>query len=275
MRYLKTWQSKFRTCYDVWEERNKRAMANRLAPEQEAQLAALICKRNRIYQEVKLLEKDKATFKEAFIMERDHLFPLEDEIKSFWQEKGYIDMLERQDVNVGLKSLDGGMALPAVYEDICLTYDDWEFFHQWLFVVKQNGKWGLVDKSLKVQIPFEYDKIFRKPGAPNHYILIKDGKQGVASIDFPREKVDIMVPVEMDAILYVPGWDLTLFTKDGKWGWWFPDNTAYYKNYCYPECDEIFVQPIEEVWKLEDDQDEIFVVRKGKRYYDIVYFTTK
>lgn len=275
MEFLKTWQSKFRTCTEVWEECNERAMANRLNLEQEAQLATLIRERNHIYQEVKLLEKDKATFKETFIMERDRLFPLEEEIKLLWQENGYSDMLVRKDGYVGLKSLDGGMALPAVYEDICLTYDDYEFFHQWFFVVKQNGKWGLVDKSLNVQIPFEYDKIFRKPGAPNHYILITDGKQGVASIDFPGEKVDIMVPVEMDAIFYVPGWDLTLFIKDGKWGWWFPDNTAYYKNYCYPECDEIFVQPIEEVWKMEDDQDEIFIVRKEKRYYDIVYFTTK
>ena len=216
----------------------------KLSPEQEAHLATLIRERNHIYQEVKLLERDKATYKEAFIMERDRLFPLENEIKLFWQENGYSDMLVRKDGYVGLKSLDGGMALPAVYEDICLTYDDWEFFYQWLFVVKRNGKWGLVDKSMNVQIPFEYDKIFRKPGAPHHYILIKDGKQGVVSIDFPREKVDIMVPVEMDAIYHVPGWDLTLFTKDGKWGWWFPDHTAYYKNYCYPECDEIFVQPI-------------------------------
>lgn len=37
-------------------------MANRLTPEQEAQLATLICKRNRIYQEVKLLEEMKATY---------------------------------------------------------------------------------------------------------------------------------------------------------------------------------------------------------------------
>ena len=275
MEFFKTWQSNFRTCVEVWEECNEKAMANKLNPEKEAQLATLIRERNHIYQEVKLLERDKATYKEAFIMERDRLFPLEEEIKLFWQENGYSDMLVRKDGYVGLKSLDGGIALPAVCEDICLTYDDYEFFHQWFFVVKQNGKWGLVDKSLNVQIPFEYDKIFRKPGTPNHYILIKDGKQGVASIDFPGEKVDITVPVEMDAIFYVPGWDLTLFTKDGKWGWWFPDNTAYYKNYCYPECDEIFVQPIEEVWKMEDDQDEIFIVKKGKRYYDIVYFTTK
>ena len=275
MEFIKTWQSKFQTCTDVWEECNNKAMANRLTPEQEAQLATLICERKRIYQEEKQLEKGEATFIEACKMLSEQQFPLEEEIRTFWKGYGYSEMLVRKDGLVGLKSLNGGIALPAIYEDVCLTYDDYEFFHQWLFVVKQNGKWGLVDKSLNVQIPFEYDKIFRKPGAPNHYILIKDGKQGVASIDFPGEKVDIMVPVEMDAIYHVPGWDLTLFSKDGKWGWWFPDNTAYYKNYCYPECDEIFVQPIEEVWKMEDDQDEIFIVRKGKRYYDIVYFTSK
>ncbi|MBO4820895.1 MAG: hypothetical protein J5548_05460 [Prevotella sp.] len=59
---LKTRQSTFRTCYEVWEKCNKKAMANRLTPEQEAQLATLICKRNRIYQEVKLLEEMKATY---------------------------------------------------------------------------------------------------------------------------------------------------------------------------------------------------------------------
>lgn len=275
MEFIRTWQSKFRTCTEVWEEHNKRATANSLLPEQEVQLASLVSEHNRILQKINLLVKDKTTFEEASIMSRYRLFPLEDKIRLFLQENGSPNMLLEENGLVGLKSLDGGMALPAIYEDVCLTYNDYEFFHQWLFVVKQNGKWGLVDKSLNVQIPFEYDKIFRKPGAPNHYILIKEGKQGVASIDFPGEKVDIMVPVEMDAIYHVPGWDLTLFTKDGKWGWWFPDNTAYYKNYCYPECDEVFVQPIEEVWKMEDDQDEIFIVRKGKRYYDIVYFTTK
>ena len=275
MEFLKTWQSKFRTCIEVWEECYKKAMAIKLTPEQETQLATLICERNHIHQEVKLLEKDKATYKEAFIMERDHLFPLEDEIKLFWQEKGYSDMLVRKDVYVGLKSLDGGMALPAVYEDICLTYDDYEFFHQRLFVVKKNGKWGLIDGSQKVFIPFEYDRLFRRLGNTDRYILFKDGKQGVADINHPEGTANIVVPVEMDAVYDVPGWDLSLFTKDGKWGWWFPDNGGYYENYCAPEFDEIFVQPIEEVWKMEDDQDEIFVVRKGERYYDILYWTIK
>lgn len=73
-------------------------------------------------------------------MECDHLFPLDDEIKLFWQEKGYSDMMVKKDGYVGLKSRDGGMELTVVYEDICLTYDDCEFFHQWLFVVKKNGK---------------------------------------------------------------------------------------------------------------------------------------
>ena len=275
MRNLKTWQSKFRTCYEVWEERNKRAMANRLTPEQEAQLAALICKRNRIYQEVKLLEKDKATFKEAFIMERNRLFPLDEEIKLFWQENGYSDMLVRKNGYVGLKSLDGGMALPAVYEDICLTYDHWEFFYQWLFAVKNNGKWGLVDGGQKVLIPLEYDRLFRRPGNTDCYILIKDGKQGVAHINHPKHAADIEVPVEMDAIYDVLGWDLSIFTKNEKWGWWFPDCGGNYENYCTSEFDEVFVQPIEEVWQMEDDEDEVFTVRKGDKYYDILYWTIK
>lgn len=274
MEYLKTWQSKFRTCYEVWEECNKKAMANRLTPEQEEQLVTLICERNRIYQDVKQLEKDEVTSKEAFKMLREQQFPLEDEIKLFWQEKGYSDMLVRKDGYIGLKSLDGGMALPAVYEDICLTYDDREFFHQWLFVVKKNGKWGLVNDRQEVLIPFEYDKAFRKPDS-EHYILIKDGKQGVASIEYPEGKAYIPVPVEMDAVYNVPGWDLCLFTKNGKWGWWFYNSDGYYKNYSEPEFDEVFVQPIEEVRQMEDDEDEVFTVRKGNEYYYILYWTGK
>lgn len=275
MEFIKTWQSKFRTCTEVWEECNTKAKEKKLTSDQEAQMDVLFKRHKSITEELKLLEERAETSRVASDLFHNQLLPLHQEIKLFWLKNGYSNMLLEENGRVGLKSLNGGIALPAIYEDVSLTYDDYEFFHQWLFVVKQNGKWGLVDKSLNVQMPFEYDKIFRKPGAPNHYILVKDGKQGVASIDFPGEKVNIMVHVEMDAIYHVPGWDLTLFTKDGKWGWWFPDNTAFYKNYCYPECDEIFVQPIEEVWKMEDDQDEIFIVRKGKRYYDIVYFTSK
>ena len=250
-------------------------MANRLTPEQEAQLAILICERNSIHQKVKQLEKDEATFKEACKILSEQLFPLEEEIRSFWQEKGYSNMLMGKDGHVGLKSLDGGMALPAVYEDICLTYDNFEFFHQWLFVVKKKGKWGLVNDSQEVLIPFEYDRIFRRPGKTDRYILIKNGKQGVASIKNPEGSADITVPVEMDSIYDVQGWDLFLFTKDGKWGWWFPDSSGYYENYCNPEFDEVFVQPIEEVWQMEDDEDELFTVRKGDKYYDILYWTSK
>ena len=93
-------------------------MANSLTPGQEAQLATLIFERNRIYQEVKLLEKDKATFKEALIMSRYQLFPLEDKIRLFLQENGFPNMLFEEIGLVGLKSLNGGVVLPAIYEDI-------------------------------------------------------------------------------------------------------------------------------------------------------------
>ena len=34
-------------------------------------------------------------------------------------------------------------------------------------------------------------------------------------------------------------------------------------------------EPIQEVWKMEDDDDEIIVARKGDCYYDILYWTIK
>ena len=275
MEFIKTWQSKFRTCTEVWEECNTKAKEKKLTSDQEAQMDILFKKHRSITEELKFLEERAETSRVAGDLFHNQLLSLHQEIKLFWLKNGYSNMLLEENGRVGLKSLNGGIALPAIYEDVCLTYDDYEFFHQWLFVVKRNGKWGLVDKSLNIQIPFEYDKILRKPGAPNHYILIKDGKQGVADINHPKHAADIVVPVEMDAVYDVPGWDLSLFTKNEKWGWWFPDCGGYYENYCAPEFDEVFVQPIEEVWQMEDDEDEVFTVRKGNKYYDILYWTIK
>ena len=50
MEYLQSWQSKFQTCHEVWEEGSKKAMAKRLSPAKKRQLAALINKRNDIRQ---------------------------------------------------------------------------------------------------------------------------------------------------------------------------------------------------------------------------------
>lgn len=273
MEYLKTWQSRFKTCVEVWDEKYKEATAKKLTPEKEAQLDVLLTRRKSLNQEYDSLKKDGTKLREANLLFRDQLFPLEEEIYEFWKENGYSELLVVEDGRVGLKSLDGGMALPAIYEDICLTYDDRDFFWQWLFVVKQNGKWGIVNEQQEVLLPFEYDRIIRRVGWDT-YILVKDGKQGIADIEHPG-RIVIAVSVEMDAIYDVPEWDLYLFTKNGKWGWWFSGDEKYYETFCQPEFDEIFVQPKEEVLQMEDDEDEIFAVRKGNKYYDILYWTIK
>lgn len=275
MEYLQSWQSKFQTCHEVWEEGSKKAMAIHLLPAEELQLAVLISKRNEIRQKIKTLEMAKASNKGVRFKEYKQLFDLEDDIRLFWQVNGYSDMLVRKDGLVGLKSIDGGMALPPIYDDICLTYDDFEFFHQQVFVVKKDDNWGLVDNDQTVLIPFVFDRIFRKAGSANHYILVKNGKQGVASIVRLGEQARMDVAVEMDAIYDVPGYDLLLFTQKGKWGWWFPGDSSIYDNYSDPEFDEVFVMPKEEVMNLEDDDDEWFTVRKGDNYYDILYWTSK
>lgn len=153
-----------------------------------------------------------------------------------------------------------------------------EFFNEdGKYVVKKDGKWGIVNRQQKILLPFEYDFIFRKPDSIHYYVLIKDGKQGLATLRTRRGEViiDIVISVEMDAIHHVPGWDLTLFTKNGKWGWWWEDTFDFYKNYSDPEYDSIYVQPIEEVWEMPDDEDEIITVRKGDKFYDILYWTSK
>ena len=86
-----------------------------------------------------------------------------------------------------------------------------------IYPAKTNGKWGLVDYRQGVMLPFEYDLIFRKPDSLSAFVLIKDGKQGLAYVEHHQGnvKVDIMVSVEMDAIYHVPGWEIALDGVNG------------------------------------------------------------
>lgn len=162
--------------------------------------------------------------------------------------------------------------------DVWKEQKEYALTHQLsIYPAKTNGKWGLVDYRQGVMLPFEYDLIFRKPDSLSAFVLIKDGKQGLAYVEHHQGnvKVDIMVSVEMDAIYHVPGWEIALFAKNGKWGWWWYDMHDCYENYCDPVFDEVYIQPIEEVWEMEDDEDEIFTVRKGTQFFDILYWTIK
>lgn len=114
-----------------------------------------------------------------------------------------------------MKNLDYSVVLSPEYEAVRFTYDESVFFYGLAscFVVKQDGKWGIVNNLHDVLVLYEYDEIYRKPENFSEFVLVKGGKQGVAYLD--DYEVTIPVPVTMDAVYCVQKWDLTLFSK----GW--------------------------------------------------------
>ena len=275
-KWLQNRQSKFQTCYEVWQELNNAALSKQLTAEQSAQADKMIAQWNKINEKLQYEpDPESEDFKEKHRIWDEEFYPLTKQIQKYWEEHGYTDFLIRKNGKVGVRRLDGSIAIPPAYDDVCFTYDGDAFFFQDYFVVKKAGKWGLVSDKGEILIPFEYDMIFRKPEESFYYVLMKDGRQGLAIWDFDELRINIKVACEMDAIFHVPGWEIVLFSKEGKWGWWWNDNSTIYHNYNAPEYDEIFIEPIEVVHQMEDDEDELFAVRKGDDYDQILYWTMK
>ena len=226
--WLRTWQSHFKTCIQVYEELRDRAQNRVLSLSEMAEVESLIQKHAAIHEKCSTLCCD-----------------------------------------------DSCLAVPPCYDDISFTYDDQEFFYKSFFVVKQDGKWGVINERQQIVIPFDYDLIFRQPYSSYTFIVIQGEKQGVMYIDLDTPSAKTSVPCEMDAIYHVPGWGISLFSKNGKYGWWWESNIDIYHNYNDPEFDEIFIPPVEEVEQYDDDSDELFAVRKGDKYYEILYWTPK
>lgn len=274
--WLHSWQSEFKKCLEVWQEMNDKALSKQLSPEQADEVGRLIQQWNETHERLENWPNSKdESYREHKKIFCEELMPLGKQIQRYWEEHGYTDFLIHENGKVGVKSINGGTAIPPQYDDVCFTYDGDEFFYQEHYVVKKDGKWGVVSDQQEILIPFEYDMIIRKPEKKYYFILMKNGKQGVATWDFDKIRVNIKVPCQMDAIYHVPDMDLTLFSKEGKWGWWWNGDSRFYHNYCEPEYNGIFVRPIEEVHQMEDDEDELFVARKGDHYHQILYWTSK
>ena len=267
--WLEGWHSEYQTCLEVWQDMKDKALSHQLSKTQVEEVENLIEKYVLLQKEI-----DLSGTKTPLKRFRDELFPHGDKIRDYWKTYGYNDFRIIENGKIGMRSIKGTVALNPEYDDICFTYDEKEFFYMNTFPVKRGGKWGLVNDKNEIVLPFEYDFIFRKPESLFCYVLIKNGHQGIASIN-NKGFANVVVPIEMDAVYNVPGWDIVLFSKDGKWGWWWDDSSSFYNNYSKPEYDQIYIQPIQEVWKMDDDEDELFVARKVDSLYHILYWTSK
>ena len=272
--WLRTWQSHFKTCIQVYEELRDRARNRVLSLSERAEVESMIQKHAAIHEKCSTLCTDDSCGSEYRKLEKE-MFALCGRIRKYWKEHGFNNMLIRQNGKVGMRSMYGGIAVLPCYEDINFTYDDQEFFYKSFFVVKQDGKWGVVNERQQIVIPFDYDLIFRQPYSSYTFIVVQGEKQGVMYIDIDSLSAKAGVLCEMDAIYHVPGWGISLFSKNGKYGWWWESDSDIYHNYNEPEFDEVFFPPIEEVEQYDDDSDELFAVRKGDRYSEVLYWTAK
>lgn len=261
------WHSDFRPCIEICKELEQKALSKHLTDVQEQEVGLLLAKYVEAASKI-LYEKG------SLLRWRNDVYPLEQALQNYWREHGYSDFVINQNGKKGIHGLDGNMLLPAEYEDVHFTYDDRVFVHGMHdFVVKQNGKWGVVDAKGETILPFEYDEIYRWPDSFRMYAIVKDGKQGV--VDLMDDNM-IPFPVQMDAVYYVPDWDLILFTKDGRWGWWWsePKDNNFFENYSEPVYDEIFVQR-SEFRCMDDDVEDFIYARKGDELEAILYWTIK
>lgn len=272
--WLKEWQNEFQTCFELWQELEANAMAHHLSNEQHEEVAKMMMRYRAMSDECYKLT-DRKERRRRF---KEELDPLYHAFEDYCKNNGYPNFVFIKGGKKGLRTIAGLEVLPPIYEEISFTFDDYIFLncHYWSTnVVKKDGKWGVVDSEQHVIIPFEYDFIFRKPGIDDNYILLKDGKQGMANIK--GRFFTLPIKVEMDAIYDVPEMELSLFSKDGKWGWWWPEDREYpnfYEHYCGPKYDEIFVQRVE--YRIMDDEfDEYFYARLGDELFYILYWTIK
>lgn len=112
---------------------------------------------------------------------------------------------------VGVKDAAGRVIVPAIYDDILYVMPD--ILKTKAVPAALNGKIGLIRQDGKGTpvTEFEYDDIYYL--AWPYYVLVKDGKKGLADID----GIIYLTP-DYDEIHEPIGDNLVPYKKDGKFG---------------------------------------------------------
>ena len=97
----------------------------------------------------------------------------------------------------GIHDVFGRRVIPAIYDKFCINYD--KIFPMNWFVCSKDDKWGVVDNHHRIQLPFEYDCIFRLYDSRNLFFVEREGKKGLVSL---KDSCSFVIPCEMDDIYY-------------------------------------------------------------------------
>ena len=133
-----------------------------------------------------------------------------DRLNSFMEEYDIHTRIYEENGRKGVKDAAGEVLVPAEFDEVAYTFMD--HCRPLAVPVIKDGRFALVAQDGKGTMisGFEYDEIHYTPECC--YILIKDGKKGMALSDGT-----IVIPVQMDQV-YTPFNGLAAFEKNGKSG---------------------------------------------------------
>lgn len=166
-------------------------------------------------------------------------------------------VLEHSNGMFGVLNVDNAqMKIPVVYEGI---YQLFENGQQQLFLVKKAGKFGIVDDSNRVVVPFQYDSLnahmHEEPGwegnsGTDGIMALKGGKWGVISLNNT-----VRIPFQYKSILRISESGLFRAKAD--------------KHYVLINCNNKVLNPgpFDEISQFEYFEDNLEGIEKAMSFY--------
>ena len=104
-KWLQNRQSKFQTCYEVWQELNNAALSKQLTAEQSAQADKMIAQWNKIHEKLQYEpDPESEDWTELRRIYHEEFYHLTEQIQKYWEEHGYTDPKRASGAGGGMKT---------------------------------------------------------------------------------------------------------------------------------------------------------------------------
>ena len=184
-----------------------------------------------------------------------------DKLNAFIEEYDLYTKVFEENGKMGVKDAAGQILVPAEFDEVGYTFMD--HFKPHAVPVLRDGKFALVAQDGKGTMlsGFEYDEIHYTSECC--YILIKDGKKGMA-----LSSGTVVIPAQMDQV-YTPFNGLASFEKDGKSGF-----SMVYEGITteaiYDDCDiegDTYLEVVKDGVKGFIDSNGAFTTEEDEAYF--------
>lgn len=184
-----------------------------------------------------------------------------EKLNAFIEEYDLYTKVFEEKGKMGVKDAAGQILVPAEFDEVGYTFMD--HFKPHAVPVLKDGKFALVAQDGKGMMlsGFEYDEIHYTTECC--YILIKDGKKGMA-----LSSGTVVIPAQMDQV-YTPFNGLASFEKDGKSGF-----SMVYEGITteaiYDDCDiegDTYLEVVKDGVKGFIDSNGAFTTEEDEAYF--------